>query len=423
MYKEYFGFTKEPFSLTPDPEYFYSSTSHDEALTVLEYGIKKNKGFMVLVGEVGTGKTLLTRVLIKKIPNLIPVLIINPFLSSDEILTYICRELNLQLPENIDKGEIYYRLQNFLIEEHKKGKTCLIIIDEAQNLPLETFEMIRQLSNIELEDKKLLQILFVGQPELLVVLNKKELRQLKQRISIIVTLKAMDYEDTKNYINFRVNEALRYKKYLFTESAIKRIYKATKGIPRDINKIADLSLLIACSEKSDKVTVRHVNKAIREYFKEEKRINKKHVVIAILLYLFLFAEIGYFYFNRPKVNLSPINVKIIHKTKKIVVKKIDNRTRLKVTKVIKNAKKTNEDNKTITKKFFYVLYQGPFNSKRRLSLMRKILKNKKVDFYEVKKGKKIIIQLGVFSSKNNALEYKKMLERKYGLKDIKIMLK
>ncbi|KAA0257356.1 hypothetical protein FHQ18_09930 [Deferribacter autotrophicus] len=313
VYKEFFNFIDDPFKLTPDPDYFYCSSSHEEAINLIEYSISTRKGFMALIGEVGTGKTTLTRVLINSLENVETSLVLNPFLNSEEMLRYICSDFGIILPDKFDKGKVYELLTKFLVRLYEEGKNALVIIDEAQNLSFETMELIRQLSNIEKEDAKLLQILFVGQPEFLEVLNKHELRQLKQRISVIIQLKPLNEEDLENYVNYRIQKASKYHKILFSKEAIKLLYDLTQGNPREINKICEYALIAAYNEQNKKITKKHIEKAFKEIspthiihtktFEPDHNTKKLSLtLITFLLLVFLSGIIVYFIFlqnNKP----------------------------------------------------------------------------------------------------------------------------
>ncbi len=283
MYEDFFGFTEEPFKLTPDPEFFYSSEIHDDAINTLEYAISKRRGIIVLTGEVGTGKTTLIRVLLDKLVNTEVSLILNPFLSADEILKSIASDFGIQTDQVNDRGELFNLLLQFAVEQYKNGKNSLIIVDEAQHLSFESMEMIRQISNIEMENAKLVQVLLVGQAELIDKLNQPEYRQIRQRIAYWVYLKPLSFEDTRNYINHRVYQALRYRRYIFKDKAIKKIYRATKGNPREINQVGDLALMVAASRGHKYVLPSDVGAAVKEYYKFTKKHPKK------LYYFLLFA--------------------------------------------------------------------------------------------------------------------------------------
>ncbi len=285
MYKEIFGFTEEPFRLTPDPEFFFSSSVHDDAITTLEYAITKRRGLIVLTGEVGTGKTTLIRVLLDKLVDTESALILNPFLSPDEILKAIARDFGIDVDRVSDRGELFDILRNHVINLYRDGKNALIVIDEAQHLSFESLEMIRQISNIEMEDAKLVQVLLSGQAELIKKLNKPEYRQIRQRIAYWIYLKPLNFEDTRNYINYRVHQALKYKRYVFKDAAIKKIYRATRGNPREINQVADLSLMVAASNGRKYVTASDVRKAASEYYRFSSKKRKGFYYFALFVIL------------------------------------------------------------------------------------------------------------------------------------------
>ena len=281
MYKEFFGFEDEPFRLTPDPDYFYDSEIHDDAIATIEHAINSRRGIIVLTGEVGVGKTTITRVLLNNLIDVETSLVLNPFLDENEMLNFIAKDFGLNI-DGLDKGKVFSQLVDFFVSLYKDGKNALIMVDEAQHLSFESMEMLRQISNIELEDAKLVQILFVGQFELVKKLNENRLRQIKQRIAYWINLKPLSYEETKNYISYRVQQALRYKKCLFKENAIRLIYKFTKGNPREINQVCELALIIAASYNKRKVDARSVIEAAREYYK----FNKQKLFLAKLLGVF-----------------------------------------------------------------------------------------------------------------------------------------
>ncbi len=270
MYREFFGFEDEPFRLTPDPDFFYDSEEHDDAIKTIDYAVRARKGIIVLVGDVGVGKTTLSRILLNNLIDTQVSLVLNPFLSEDEILKYIAKDFGLEI-EGKDKGEIFQDLVGYFVKLYKKNNNVLIIVDEAQHLSFESMEMLRQISNIEMENAKLVQILLVGQSELINKLNQDKLRQIKQRIAYWVYLKGLNREETKGYIEFRVSQALRYKRSIFNDRAIKYIYKLTRGNPREINQLAEMGLIFAASRNSKKVYPKDIVLAAKEYYKFDKK--------------------------------------------------------------------------------------------------------------------------------------------------------
>ncbi|MGC9061250.1 ExeA family protein [Calditerrivibrio sp.] len=325
MYNEYFGFTENPFKITPDPEYIYLSLKHEEAIELIEYGIRNRKGFMSLVGEVGTGKSTIVRYLVRKLPDLYISLILNPFLAPEELLYSIARDFGIDVSMCFNTGDIYSEMSKFLVDCYKNGKNAVVIIDEAQNLSFESFEMVRQLSNIELENDKLLQILLVGQPELEDVLVKENLRQLNQRISIRAKLTNFDQDDTENYINHRISIAAGVRKYIFDKSSIKKIYKYTKGNPREINQLCDLSLIIAMGDRKKRVDGSILDRAAKNYYLKKSKdgtnltkIRYKSItailfffIMAVGVVFFLFPDLNFNSANQSKVNLISINKNIM----------------------------------------------------------------------------------------------------------------
>ena len=248
-YREHFGLKQEPFNITADPAFLYLSRSHREALAQLSYGIKARKGFVVLTGEVGTGKTTLINGLLDELDSdtrtaLIFSHIANPF----DLLRYTCNEFGLRSPQHSrdDFYEYLALLNDYLFESYRSGKNCALIIDEAQNLSSEVLESVRLLSNFETSKDKLLQILLVGQPELSTRLNSQELRQLKQRVTVRYHLRALTLKECQAYISSRLQVA-GGDPMLFTSKAVEVIYACSAGIPRVINVICDGALMTAYS--------------------------------------------------------------------------------------------------------------------------------------------------------------------------------
>jgi type II secretory pathway predicted ATPase ExeA len=246
-YKEHFGLRQEPFNITADPAFLYLSRSHREALAQLSYGIKARKGFVVLTGEVGTGKTTLINGLLDELDSdtqtaLIFSHIANPF----DLLRYTCNEFGLRSPQHSrnDFYEYLALLNDYLFESYRSGKNCALIIDEAQNLSPEVLESVRLLSNFETSKDKLLQILLVGQPELSDRLNSQELRQLKQRVTVRYQLRSLTLKECQAYISSRLQVA-GGDPLLFTPKAVEVVYACSQGIPRVINVICDGALMTA----------------------------------------------------------------------------------------------------------------------------------------------------------------------------------
>jgi type II secretory pathway predicted ATPase ExeA len=247
VYKEHFGLKQEPFNITADPAFLYLSRSHREALAQLSYGIKARKGFVVLTGEVGTGKTTLINGLLDELDsNTRTALIFSHIANPFDLLRYTCNEFGLRSPQHSrdDFYEYLALLNDYLYESYRCGKNCALIIDEAQNLSSEVLESVRLLSNFETSKDKLLQILLVGQPELSDRLNSQELRQLKQRVTVRYQLRSLTLKECQAYISSRLQVA-GGDPLLFTPKAVEVIYACSGGIPRVINVMCDGALMTA----------------------------------------------------------------------------------------------------------------------------------------------------------------------------------
>jgi general secretion pathway protein A len=254
MYTDYFGFQEKPFSVTPDPRFFYTNPSYQEAYASLLYGVHERRGFIVLTGEIGTGKTTLLRRLMENMEsNVRFVFFYNTTLTFEELLDFICDELGLPIKEagRLQKIQV---LNQFLMEQLASEGTVVLLIDEAQNLGEEVLENLRLLSNLETATEKLLQIVLVGQPELETKLNQPELRQLKQRIAIQCRLERLDDEEVGPFITYRLNAVGYKRQQLFIPDAIQEIAYYSKGFPRLINILCDNALLIAYATSQRRIT-------------------------------------------------------------------------------------------------------------------------------------------------------------------------
>lgn len=253
MYEEFYQLRERPFDLSPDPRFIYFTERHCEALANLVYGIRERKGFLVLAGEVGTGKTTLVNALLDTLERtgILSAFLFNPLLTSREFFEYLLADLNLKY-DSQSKSQNLIKLNSFLLERYRAGQLTVLIVDEAQNLSTELLEEIRLLTNLETATEKLLQIVLVGQPELSLKLNSPELRQLKQRISLRCSLEALTLSETKEYINTRLEIAGSESQEIFPDSTITDIYRFSGGIPRIINTLCDNALLTgyACDSKT-----------------------------------------------------------------------------------------------------------------------------------------------------------------------------
>lgn len=254
LYQEYFGISENPFSIIPDPQYLFMSHRHQEALAHLLFGVGEQGGFVLLTGEVGTGKTTVSRALAEQLPeNTDMAMILNPRLSDHELMAAICDEMHIEYGDGIVTLKGYFDLLNkHLLDTHAKGRNPVLLIDEAQALPEQGLELVRLLTNLETSKKKLLQIILVGQPELNAILAQPHLRQTTQRITARYHLDALGLVETRNYIAHRLRIA-GLNETVFTNRAIRTIHKVSKGIPRLINTICDRALLGAYSTGTRKI--------------------------------------------------------------------------------------------------------------------------------------------------------------------------
>lgn len=264
MYNTYFGFREKPFKLVPNPDFLYLSKNHEIALAHLSYAVSQGDGFVVITGEVGTGKTTLCRIFLEQLEEGIEsAYVFNPRLDSVQLLTTICNEFGIRTNSNNLK-QLLDVINGYLIMKNKAGRKVILLIDEAQNLSVENLEMVRMLSNLETTRNKLLQIILVGQPELADMLDSYELRQLAQRISLSAHLTPLNKAETAGYIEHRLFIAAQRQTHLFSPWACHLIHKFSRGIPRKINIAADRALLTAYSLNRSKVTKAVAKIAIEE---------------------------------------------------------------------------------------------------------------------------------------------------------------
>ena len=250
MYESYFNLKMKPFELLPNPELIYMSKAHKRAISYLDYGISERAGFILLTGEVGSGKTTIIRNLVKKnLHNLVLSKVFNTNVNSDQLIAMINDDFGLPV-QNKDKITMLKELNDFLIDQFRKGNQPVLIIDEAQNLPLDLLEEIRMLSNLETDSAKLLQIILVGQPELRNTLASASLMQLRQRISVNCHIQPLTIIETEEYIMYRLEKAGGRDAVTFSENTIDVIFKYSRGIPRLINIICDFLLLSAYAEQT-----------------------------------------------------------------------------------------------------------------------------------------------------------------------------
>ena len=264
MYLEYYGLNEPPFSITPNPRFLYYSARHREALNHLLYGIRERKGFVQLTGEVGAGKSTICRAMLEQLGrNVSTALILNPVLDLDGLIKNIAMEFGLQV-QGLDRLDTVAAINEFLIQQAGEDRECVLIIDEAQTLTNELLEQVRLLSNLETDDRKLLQIVLMGQPELRERLNVPSMRQLRQRITVRYHLTPLEFKELGNYVQHRLSVSGSRGTPRFSAPALWRIYCYSGGIPRLVNAVCDKCLLAGYVRQKGEIHYRLVGAAIRE---------------------------------------------------------------------------------------------------------------------------------------------------------------
>jgi len=265
MYQSFYGFREMPFNITPDPRFLFLSPTHQEALQHLKYGVREKKGFIVLVGEVGCGKTTLCRRFLDELDpaHFDTALILNPRITETQMLKAILTELG-ETKIARSQNDLVAQINRVLLDRIERGRDIVLIIDEAQNLKFDVLEQIRLLSNLETDRQKLLQIVLMGQPELKEVLARDELRQLRQRILVHYELHPLSPTDVSQYIQHRLSLAGGNGRPTFTKWALRSIHRASGGIPRVVNNLCDKALLSAFIRESDDVTYWDVRRAVTD---------------------------------------------------------------------------------------------------------------------------------------------------------------
>ena len=272
MYQQYFGLVEAPFSIAVNPRYLFMSARHRDALAHLLYGVGSGGGFILLTGEVGTGKTTLNRCLLQQLPpNTDIAIVLNPALSAAELLATVCDEFEIDYPGGTDSLKILTdALHQFLLRNHQSDRRTVLMIDEAQHLGFEVLEQIRLLTNLETDEKKLLQIILTGQPELASMLARPELRQLNQRITARFDLTPLDEQETRTYVRHRLQVAgLSDDREVFSGAALRQIFKLSGGVPRVINLLCDRAMMGAYGRDQAIVSPHLVAEAAKETFGEE----------------------------------------------------------------------------------------------------------------------------------------------------------
>jgi len=313
MYHQHFGLNEAPFSIAVNPRYLFMSQRHRDALAHLLYGVSGGGGFILLTGEVGTGKTTVNRCLLEQLPDTTDLaIILNPALSAVELLATACDELKIDYPQGTESLKaLTDALHRYLLDNHERGRKTVLMIDEAQHLDFDVLEQIRLLTNLETNDEKLLQIILIGQPELTEKLSRPELRQLNQRITARYNLQPLNLQETTAYIRHRLKVAgLRSGVSLFESAAVKQIHNLTRGIPRLINVLCDRALLGAYGQQRSRVNKKLIAEAAAEVFGEKTAVpvSQSNVGKRALLALLVAAAsaAGGYWLNQSNVSESNI---------------------------------------------------------------------------------------------------------------------
>lgn len=433
MYKEFYGLKEKPFSLTPDPKFLYLSQKHREAMEHIGYGIAQKEGFVLITGDIGTGKTTICRAMVNKMNNNAAVaLMLNPFFSVEELLRYILKDLGIT-HSGTTKLELLEVLNQFLIRHASRGGITVLIIDEAQNLSLNVLEQIRILSNLETEKEKLLQIVLVGQAELREKLKLPKLRQLDQRISVRYHINPLDTKEISKYIYHRLAVAGSGGRISFSRIAFRKIAKKySMGVPRLINLICDRALLNGYAMQKYHINTRMVVQAVKSLRDEEKTISVPTVLSrASLTILFgaIFLILGWFFYY------SLLHNKGAEPQKSTASIKIDRPQNSKDSPIFlpvqSSPQKTLKEDAgaeiyILDDTLPYTLHVASFRTQKQALEKSKKLKYLNRRIYIAKanipeKGISYRILIGKFKTQKEALEVRRELKNKEGLDFIHLM--
>ena len=290
MYEDYFGLKRPPFKITPDTSLFYEGGKRGDILAALVYAIHRGEGIIKVVGEVGSGKTMLCRMLQIKLPDTVEIVYIaNPSVSSEDILFVVAHELSLPVTKDASKHEVMHLLQDYLLQRHMENKQVVLFVEEAQGMPIDTLEEIRLLSNLETDQNKLLQIVLFGQPELDQNLAQQSIRQLRERITHNFDLEPLTQDEIHTYLNFRMREVGYTGPELINPTVAKKVELHSLGLLRRINIIADKILLSAFAEGTHNLSAKHVTAAVNDSAFNQKAPRKSRALwwLGILLVIAL----------------------------------------------------------------------------------------------------------------------------------------
>ena len=297
MYKKFYGFKARPFEITPDPFYVYLSEVHQEGLASLQYAIHEGKGFSVITGEAGTGKTTLVHKLLSNIDgNVRTCYIFNPLMDRDDFLHFVCKDLGIDTSSMKSRGDSIAALHSFLLKCFAKHEKVFLIIDEAHCMEPELLQEVRLMTNLETAKFKLLHVILLGQPELSQILNMPDFKPLKQRITVRYHMRPLSLDETRQYISYRLKRAGSRNLTVFSNDAVREIYRYSGGIPRLINILCDNALLTGFSSEQKRITSDIIKKTAQEMdiippgkSKRRKVITRSLIVFAVLFLLLLSA--------------------------------------------------------------------------------------------------------------------------------------
>ena len=269
MYESHFNLTAKPFQLSPDPKFFFNSRGHKRALSYLRYGVEQGEGFIVITGDIGTGKTTLARALFEELDtkHIVAAQIVTTQLGEDDLLKMVATSFDIHL-ETHDKAEIIKKLEEYLLMQYREGKRVLLLVDEAQNLPPRSVEELRMLSNFQIDNKALLQSFLLGQKEFRNILQSPDMEQLRQRVIAAYHLSPLALDETRKYIEHRLTTVGWDNFPVFSPDAFVKIYQYTRGVPRKINNLCDRLMLFCFLEEKDKINSRVVSIVTEELMGE-----------------------------------------------------------------------------------------------------------------------------------------------------------
>jgi len=269
MYESHFNFSAKPFQLSPDPKFFFNSRGHNRALSYLRYGVEQGEGFIVITGDIGTGKTTLARALFEELnaDDIVAAQIVTTQLGEDDLLKMVAASFNIQ-HDTSDKAEIIKKLNEYLLMQYREGRRVLLLVDEAQNLPPRTVEELRMLSNFQVDNRALLQSFLLGQKEFRNILQSPDMEQLRQRVIAAYHLSPLDLDETRKYIEHRLTTVGWNSYPIFSPGAFVKIYEYTRGVPRKINNLCDRLLLFCFLEEKAKIDSRIVSIVTEELMGE-----------------------------------------------------------------------------------------------------------------------------------------------------------